>query len=49
MFGCISSRFGWLPNDIGELTVPQLRAYMDYLSKNPVSLVSMVEIKGDGD
>lgn len=49
MFGTLSSRFSWRPNDIAKLTMPQLRAYMDYLSKNPVAQVTMVDIKGDGE
>lgn len=35
VFARLSERFGWTPEQIGELTLPQVNAYMRYLQEMP--------------
>lgn len=35
IFARLSERYGFTPAEIGDLTYPQVRAYIDYLGEHP--------------
>jgi hypothetical protein len=43
MFARISDRFGWTPEQIGDLNAFQISMYLEWLQDNPIAIVGAVD------
>ena len=45
LFGALSDRFHWTPDEIAELTYPQIIGYQRYIEQFPVPYTLPVALK----
>jgi len=35
MFGVLADRFGWTPDQVGDMTLDQVEGYLHYIKEHP--------------